>query len=78
MEGATLGGQLISRHLEQALGLKDGNGYAFFSSYGQEVGAMWRGFREMLIQQSSTSADDAIVRGATDTFHAMHAWLCRG
>src|SRR3954447_20368980 len=36
MEGATLGGQLISRHLEQALGLKDGKGYAFFSSYGSE------------------------------------------
>ena len=77
-EGATLGGQIISRHLEANLGLRDGQGYAFFSSYGAQVGAMWKDFRARLLEYSSPALDPQIVAGAIRTFSAMHDWLCRG
>ena len=76
VEGATLGGQLISRHLERTLGLREGRGYAFFSSYGPQVGSMWRSFRDLLLSCSTEHDEDRIVDSATATFRGIHAWLC--
>jgi heme oxygenase len=78
LEGSTLGGQVISRRLERSLGLSDGLGYAFFRSYGREVGWMWRAFGEHLSAVSSTITEDASVRSAQDTFACLHTWLCTG
>jgi len=44
MEGATLGGQVISRHLAK-LGIGPGNGGLFFNGYGEKTGAMWKSFQ---------------------------------
>ena len=49
LEGATLGGQIIARHLEQTLGLTDGQGYAFFQSYGKDTARRWKTFGQMLL-----------------------------
>ncbi len=38
LEGATLGGQIIGRHLREKLNLCPANGAAFFNSYGEQVG----------------------------------------
>lgn len=73
-EGATLGGQLISKHLEQTLGLSGGAGYRYFRSYGAEAGRRWQEFRALLLQHSSPAADDQIVAGANDTFSALRVW----
>ena len=48
MEGSTLGGQYIARHVEQVLGLVPGQGDAYFHGYGEHTGAMWNGFRQVL------------------------------
>ena len=45
LEGATLGGQFIARHVEATLGLSGGRGYSFFCSYGTATGRMWQAFR---------------------------------
>ena len=42
LEGGTLGGQLISRHLGPRLGLDAGAGLAYFSGYGPQTGPMWK------------------------------------
>ncbi len=44
MEGATLGGQQISRQLQTRLQLQRPEGLAFFRSYGAQVGPRWRQF----------------------------------
>lgn len=75
LEGSTLGGQFISRHLEQRLGLRDGQGYRFFRSYGPEVGAMWEAFRVELSAASAPDTDDIIVGAAQATFDCLHAWF---
>lgn len=46
VEGSTLGGQQILRHVRRTLDLGPENGASFFASYGSEVGPMWRAFGE--------------------------------
>lgn len=78
LEGATLGGQLIAREARQALGLSAERGCAFFLSYGENVGRMWRAFRALLTQAAAAEADDAeIVCGARATFAAFDRWLAQ-
>jgi heme oxygenase len=68
LEGATLGGQIISRHLA-TLGIGPANGGLFFQGYGARTGEMWKSF-----QRSATSycvSEDQIgeaVSGAKSTF----------
>jgi heme oxygenase len=73
-EGSTLGGQLISRHLESVVGLKDGAGYRYFRSYGPDVGRRWKEFGALMLQHSNPRADAEIVAAANDTFARLHAW----
>lgn len=75
IEGSTLGGQLISRHLTQALGLSPGGGDQYFRSYGPAVGPMWQAFRQQLLSYSSPQADPVIVAAAQDMFARLHAWF---
>lgn len=75
LEGATLGGQFISRHLEQALGVGRNGGARFFQSYGPAVGARWQEFRQELMRHPSPEHDPEILRAAQDTFAKLHAWF---
>ncbi len=73
-EGATLGGQVISRHLESTLGLTGGAGYRYFLSYGPDVGRRWQEFRALLLAHSGPGVDEAIIASANETFARLHAW----
>ncbi|HMS10697.1 MAG TPA: biliverdin-producing heme oxygenase, partial [Pyrinomonadaceae bacterium] len=69
LEGATLGGQVISRYLRSALGIGPANGGAFFNSYGKDVGPMWKEFGAAITAFAEAGGDDAaIIEGAKDTF----------
>lgn len=74
MEGATLGGQIIGRHLERNLGLSAGQGATFFNSYGDQVGSRWKAFREFA--EGFAAEHEAVVAGAQDTFECLEHWLC--
>jgi heme oxygenase len=76
IEGSTLGGQVLSRHVEQTLGMRDGVGYSYYQSYGGRVGAMWKQFRELLLARSSPARDDQMVSAACETFARLEAWMC--
>jgi heme oxygenase len=76
IEGSTLGGQVISRHLRQHLGLTPENGGAFFASYGSKVGAMWKQFGDAITAFSGQGAnDEEIVGAAKETFDSIS--VCR-
>lgn len=75
-EGATLGGQVISRHLEQTLGLSNGEGYRFFRGYGPETARMWKHFGACLEASSSPAEEEAIIQSACETFEKLHDWFC--
>lgn len=75
LEGSTLGGQFIAEHLERTLGLRDGEGYRYFRSYGPTVGAQWQAFRAVLLQASSPQTDDVVVHAACRTFDLLQGWF---
>ncbi|RKG88890.1 heme oxygenase [Corallococcus terminator] len=82
LEGSTLGGQLILRHLTRHFGTDARVGtFAFFRAYGDEVGPMWRAFGAVVAQASERASSDtfdaAVIQGARDTFDAFAGWLMR-
>jgi len=74
LEGSTLGGQIISRRLQDARWLPaDGLGY--FDPYGPATGTMWRHFRIWAESASKHGSPDAIVAAAVATFQTLQDWL---
>lgn len=72
MEGATLGGQVIMRHLKQHLDISVENGGSFFNSYGERVGPMWKEFCSILTAfAENNGADDEIVESAKQIFDSF-------
>jgi heme oxygenase len=79
LEGSTLGGQLILRHLQRQFAGRSVGDFAFFRAYGEQVGPMWRAFGETVTRASAAAAsedfDARVVQGARDTFDSFEAWL---
>lgn len=72
IEGATLGGQVINRHLKQHLDLTPENGGLFFSGYGRETGEMWKNFGMTISAFAEKNGSDGeIVQSAKDTFDSF-------
>jgi heme oxygenase len=76
LEGSTLGGTFIDRHLgglPQLAGVR----LRAFSPYGAETGAMWHAFRRATREQVASGGNPAVVvAAARQTFGALAAW-CR-
>lgn len=76
LEGSTLGGALIDRHLATVPGLA-GLRLRAFSPYGAETGAMWHGFRRAARERVAAGGDaGTMVAAARQTFEALSLW-CR-
>jgi heme oxygenase len=76
IEGSTLGGAHIARHVLPRLGIDRDRGGAFFRSYGASTGKNWRALLAALECRIITPADRAAaVSGACDTFAALSHWL---
>ena len=75
MEGSTLGGQLIGRHVEKVLGLKSGVGNSFFLGYGDRTGGLWREFCAAVETRVPESDGDAVVAAAKGMFGMFGGWL---
>jgi heme oxygenase len=77
VEGATLGGQLVARHLARALGIGPDGGASFFAAYGERTGPMWREFVRVLERAEDDGACEpaAVLAAARATFDALAVWL---
>src|SRR6185437_3306793 len=80
LEGATLGGQIISRGIYEALGIMPARGGKFHAAYGQRTGEMWREFRSAITDYCGHSIErrEAAAAAAMETFNAFEQWLARG
>lgn len=76
LEGSTLGGQVIAKHIGRQLGLTAENGCRYYIAHGRDTGAMWKAFRLRLAEEAIRGDAEAIVASATATFEAMRHWLC--
>lgn len=81
LEGATLGGQIICRHLAPRLHLTPESGLSFYASYGALVGPRWKSFCALLTERHAGVGDDApafldsAVRAAQETFSSFERWV---
>lgn len=78
LEGATLGGQIISRQLRHVLGITPDHGGRFFHAYGERTSFMWQSFRAALSSFATTAdTQQTVIDSALSTFRAMRRW-CEG
>lgn len=78
LEGSTLGGQILQRHLANALNLNTENGARFFGGYGKtEIRDKWVAFQKLLTDFDKKFPQDKqkIVNTAIATFQTMDNWL---
>lgn len=77
LEGSTLGGQILSREVLVHLKLTRANGCRFFSSYGSDVGSMWRRFTDALesYDRSNPNERPVILDSAVATFRFFYRHL---
>jgi len=61
VEGSTLGGQYIARHVEPLLGLRADCGTAYFRGYGDQTSVHWKEFQSALAALPDDSADEVIA-----------------
>ena len=75
LEGSTLGGTFIDRHLATLPQLSGGIRLRAFSPYGPETGAMWHAFRRVTRAHVAGGGDaDRLVAAARTTFTVLADW----
>ena len=75
MEGSTLGGQLISRHVERVLGLGAGHGDAYFRGHGDGTGILWKEFCDVLRTRIPDTEADTAIHAARAMFKVFGSWM---
>lgn len=68
LEGSTLGGQIIVKHLQKTMPSGSINA-TYFSGYQHKTGSMWKEFLQQLTAlPQSTQQEEQIIKGAITTF----------
>ena len=76
LEGSSLGGQVITAHL-QKMGIP-AEARNYFSGYGANTGKMWKQFQAELGAQVQTPYEiTECVRAARETFSSLHQWMAQ-
>lgn len=75
LEGSTLGGQIIVKHLQKAMPPGFVN-TAYFSGYQHRTGSMWKQFLQQLTAlPQSSQQEQQIITGAINTFKIIDGLL---
>jgi heme oxygenase len=77
IEGATLGGQVIRRHVIPKLGFAQPDGCRYFQGYGEKTGEKWKATREAIARFSDSTCQGAevaqtMISSALATFKLFH------
>jgi heme oxygenase len=76
VEGSTLGGRHLARHLDSLFGSEGSAGRRFFIGRGAHTSAAWNAFLAQLSSSAgATAARMEIVAAAVRTFSIFHEWL---
>jgi heme oxygenase len=68
IEGSTLGGRVILKHVSPALKLEEG-GTRFFAGYGAETGGFWKSFlQQFCLHIVQNNLQEEAIQGAKDGF----------
>lgn len=76
LEGSSLGGRFLYKHVNKMLGLSAEKGAAFFNGYGDETGSMWKIFVSIFTEHAINDGNQQeVISAAKDTFDAVGKWL---
>src|SRR5499433_2465572 len=76
LEISTLGGQIITRHLNRAFGVSPGSGCSFFHSYGDQTVTMWSDLGQQIKNYAVTDEiEEAMIGAAVETFVKLEQWM---
>ncbi len=76
LEGSTLGGKIITKHLQQSLGEKVAGKTTYLNPYGEQAGSRWKNFLQLLQNAANESDNEtAIITGALSTFSILNSLL---
>lgn len=76
LEGSTLGGAVIRKHLVSRLGKSITGRDEYFSVYGEELSSKWKEFLGHLVGYAErTGREEDMIKGASATFKALDEWF---
>lgn len=76
VEGSTLGGRIILKHLKAKLGITDEECGTFFAGYKTSTGILWKNFLQFLsLYASQHNAANEITEGAKDAFESIYNYF---
>jgi heme oxygenase (biliverdin-IX-beta and delta-forming) len=76
LEGSTLGGQIISRHLSKVLGDAVAGKTTYLTAYAGQTGGMWKKFLQLLCEADAANTnEDEIIDSAINTFSLLNNCL---
>lgn len=76
LEGSTLGGQIINKHLATVLGHSVAGKTTYLTAYAGKTGSMWKIFLQLLGEAGSTIDNkDEIIDSAVNTFALLNTCL---
>lgn len=69
LEGSTLGGRILYKHVHETLGLDHTSGASYFAGYGANTGIMWTTFTSMLSTLATEGRiEKRIIDAANEAF----------
>lgn len=74
VEGSTLGGRLIGRHVKANPDMPE-DSCRYFNVYGEQTGERWRATCSTLEAASDPRTDDEAIETANAIFARLHGWL---
>jgi heme oxygenase (biliverdin-IX-beta and delta-forming) len=78
LEGSTLGGQIINKHLSTVLGNSVVGKTTYLMAYAGQTGSMWKSFLQLLCEVGATSVnEDEIIESAVNTFSLLNNCLSK-
>lgn len=76
LEGSTLGGRILYKHIHETLGFTPENGASYFWGYGAQTGNLWKTFISSLTQYVDTQGtSEEVIDSAKKTFTIIDNWL---
>lgn len=76
IEGSTLGGRVILKHIQSKLGIDENKNGAFFAGYGLLTGSSWKKFLRMLADYTyEMQCSDEVIEGAKHAFRSIYDYF---
>ncbi len=74
VEGSSLGGRVILKNINTALGYNADNGASYFAGYGGQTGSYWKNFLSVVGEyEAKGQYGEEIIEGANFAFDAINA-----